>query len=146
MKLTTKGRYSVMAMLDLALNESRGPITLSEISGRQDISLSYLEQLFSKLRKQGLVKSSRGPGGGYELAQEAGDISISKIILAVDESVDIRRCKGDGNCHGGHGCITHDLWTDLSGQINNFLESISIGELMKRRDMSDTKLCNNIQL
>jgi len=146
MKLTTKGRYSVMAMLDLALNESRGPITLSEISGRQDISLSYLEQLFSKLRKQGLVKSSRGPGGGYELAQEAEDISISKIILAVDESVDIRRCKGDGNCHGGHGCITHDLWTDLSGQINNFLESISIGELMKRRDMSDTKLCNNIQL
>jgi Rrf2 family iron-sulfur cluster assembly transcriptional regulator len=109
MKLTTKGRYSVMAMLDLALNESRGPITLSEISGRQDISLSYLEQLFSKLRKQGLVKSSRGPGGGYELAQEAEDISISKIILAVDESVDIRRCKGDGNCHGGHGCITHDL-------------------------------------
>ena len=98
------------------------------------------------MRKQGLVKSSRGPGGGYELAQEAGDISISKIILAVDESVDIRRCKGDGNCHGGHGCITHDLWTDLSGQINNFLESISIGELMKRRDMSDTKLCNNIQL
>jgi Rrf2 family iron-sulfur cluster assembly transcriptional regulator len=146
MKLTTKGRYSVMAMLDLALNESRGPITLSEISGRQDISLSYLEQLFSKLRKQGLVKSSRGPGGGYELAQEAEDISISKIILAVDESVDIRRCKGDGNCHGGHGCITHDLWTDLSGQINNFLESISIGELMKKRDMSDTKLCNNIQL
>jgi len=136
----------VMAMLDLALNESRGPITLSEISGRQDISLSYLEQLFSKLRKQGLVKSSRGPGGGYELAQEAEDISISKIILAVDESVDIRRCKGDGNCHGGHGCITHDLWTDLSGQINNFLESISIGELMKKRDMSDTKLCNNIQL
>ena len=135
-----------MAMLDLALNESRGPITLSEISGRQDISLSYLEQLFSKLRKQGLVKSSRGPGGGYELAQEAEDISISKIILAVDESVDIRRCKGDGNCHGGHGCITHDLWTDLSGQINNFLESISIGELMKKRDMSDTKLCNNIQL
>ncbi len=144
MRLTTKGRYAVTAMLDLAINQNRGPITLSEISGRQEISLSYLEQLFSKLRKQGLVKSSRGPGGGYQLAMVADEISISEIITAVDESIDARRCQGDGNCQGDHSCLTHDLWTELSGQIHEFLESITLGKLMKSKQVNDsTRRCQN---
>ncbi|HIJ23784.1 MAG: Fe-S cluster assembly transcriptional regulator IscR [Gammaproteobacteria bacterium] len=137
MRLTTKGRYAVTAMLDLAINAEQGPITLSEISGRQEISLSYLEQLFSKLRKQGLVKSSRGPGGGYQLAQSANDISISQIILAVDEAIDVRRCQGDGNCQGDRSCLTHDLWTDLSEQIQGFLGSISLGKLTSDRVLKE---------
>ncbi len=141
MRLTTKGRYAVTAMLDLAINESRGPITLSEISGRQEISLSYLEQLFSKLRKQGLVKSSRGPGGGYQLALEASDISITQIILAVDEVIDVRRCKGEGNCQGDRSCLTHDLWTDLSEQIKVFLSGISLGDLTSDDKILKTKNC-----
>ncbi len=139
MRLTTKGRYAVTAMLDLAINEDRGPITLSEISGRQEISLSYLEQLFSKLRKQGLVKSSRGPGGGYQLAQDANDISISQIILAVDEVIDVRRCKGEGNCQGDRSCITHDLWTNLSEQIQGFLGGISLGQLINDNELLESK-------
>ncbi len=145
MRLTTKGRYAVTAMLDLAINEERGPITLSEISGRQEISLSYLEQLFSKLRKQGLVKSSRGPGGGYQLAQEAGSISISQIILAVDEVIDVRRCKGEGNCQGDRSCLTHDLWSNLSEQIQDFLGGISLGHLINEREQIEAKLCANKQ-
>ncbi len=141
MRLTTKGRYAVTAMLDLAINENRGPITLSEISGRQEISLSYLEQLFSKLRKRGLVKSSRGPGGGYQLAQGADDISISEIILAVDEAIDVRRCHGDGNCQGDHSCLTHDLWTELSGQIEGLLSSISLGKLTKNKRVLEVNRC-----
>ena len=145
MRLTTKGRYAVTAMLDLAINEERGPITLSEISGRQEISLSYLEQLFSKLRKQGLVKSSRGPGGGYQLAQDANNISISQIILAVDEVIDVRRCKGEGNCQGDRSCLTHDLWTNLSEQIQDFLGSISLGQLIKDKEKFEANLCANKQ-
>ena len=145
MRLTTKGRYAVTAMLDLAINEARGPITLSEISGRQEISLSYLEQLFSKLRKQGLVKSSRGPGGGYQLAQEAESISISQIILAVDEVIDVRRCKGEGNCQGDRSCLTHDLWTNLSEQIQDFLGSITLGHLISDREAIEAKACANKQ-
>lgn len=145
MRLTTKGRYAVTAMLDLAINEDRGPITLSEISGRQEISLSYLEQLFSKLRKQGLVKSSRGPGGGYQLAQNSGEISISQIILAVDEVIDVRRCKGEGNCQGDRSCLTHDLWTNLSEQIQDFLGAISLGQLISDRQLLESKLCASKQ-
>ncbi len=145
MRLTTKGRYAVTAMLDLAINEERGPITLSEISGRQEISLSYLEQLFSKLRKQGLVKSSRGPGGGYQLAQEAERISISQIILAVDEVIDVRRCKGEGNCQGDRSCLTHDLWTNLSEQIQDFLGSITLGQLIEDKEMIEAKPCASKQ-
>lgn len=142
MRLTTKGRYAVTAMLDLAINEGCGPITLSEISGRQGISLSYLEQLFAKLRKKGLVKSSRGPGGGYRLAQRANDIAISEIILAVDEAIDVRKCKGDGNCQGDHSCLTHDLWTDLSDQIQDFLSSISLGTLTKNKSIHELNRCH----
>ncbi len=141
MRLTTKGRYAVTAMLDLAINQSRGPITLSEISGRQEISLSYLEQLFSKLRKQGLVKSSRGPGGGYQLAQEAQQISVSQIILAVDEVIDVRRCKGGGKCQGDHSCLTHDLWSDLSEQIQDFLAGISLASLTSEEQINKAKNC-----
>lgn len=146
MRLTTKGRYAVTAMLDLAINEGCGPITLSEISGRQGISLSYLEQLFAKLRKQGLVKSSRGPGGGYRLAQNSNDIPVSDIILAVDEAIDVRKCKGDGNCQGDHSCLTHDLWTDLSKQIQGFLSSISLGSLTRNKSALELSRCQDGEL
>ncbi len=132
MKLTTKGRYAVTAMLDLALHQGRGPINLSEISSRQGISLSYLEQLFSRLRKQGLVSSSRGPGGGYALGRQADEISVSDVICAVDETVDATRCHGQKNCHGEDRCLTHDLWEELSQQITNFLGDISLASLVER--------------
>lgn len=132
MKLTTKGRYAVTAMLDLALHHGQGPINLSEISSRQGISLSYLEQLFSKLRKQGLVASSRGPGGGYSLGRASDQISVSEVILAVDEPVDATRCHGKKNCHGEERCLTHDLWEELSQQITGFLSNISLASLVER--------------
>lgn len=132
MKLTTKGRYAVTAMLDLALHQGQGPINLSEISSRQGISLSYLEQLFSRLRKQGLVSSSRGPGGGYRLGRPSVEISISDVICAVDETVDATRCHGQKNCHGEDRCLTHDLWEELSQQITGFLSNISLASLVER--------------
>ena len=132
MKLTTKGRYAVTAMLDLALHQGQGPINLSDISSRQGISLSYLEQLFSRLRKQSLVSSSRGPGGGYELGREAAEITISDVIRAVDETVDATRCHGKKNCHGEDRCLTHDLWEELSQQITGFLSGISLASLVER--------------
>ena len=131
MRLTTKGRYAVTAMLDLALHVEKGPITLADISSRQEISLSYLEQLFSKLRKNGLVMSARGPGGGYKLSREAKDIYVAEVISAVDETVDATRCKRKGNCQRDHRCLTHELWCDLSDQIFNFLSSISLGQLVQ---------------
>lgn len=130
MKLTTKGRYAVTAMLDLALHTDQGPITLAEISERQEISLSYLEQLFSKLRKNGLVASARGPGGGYRLSRNAADICVVDVITAVDEKIDARRCEGAGNCQGEKTCLTHELWCDLSNQIYKFLKGISLGDLV----------------
>ncbi|MBD3610404.1 MAG: Fe-S cluster assembly transcriptional regulator IscR [Gammaproteobacteria bacterium] len=133
MRLTTKGRYAVTAMLDLALHYENGPITLADISGRQGISLSYLEQLFSKLRKHGLVDSARGPGGGYRLSRQATDIAVVEVITAVDEKVDATRCGGKGNCQGEERCLTHELWTDLSSQIYDFLNNITLGELVERR-------------
>lgn len=135
MKLTTKGRYAVTAMLDLAIHSQDRSITLSEISGRQDISLSYLEQLFAKLRKAGLVKSIRGPGGGYSLLQPAEDIHVAAIIDAVNESVDVTGCAGQSDCNGGETCLTHHLWEDLSQQIYQFLASISLAGLVERREV-----------
>jgi len=131
MKLTTKGRYAVTAVLDLALHGHQGPTPLSEISMRQGISLSYLEQLFSRLRKNGLVKSTRGPGGGYALARGAEDIAIADIILAVDEQVDTTNCGGSEDCQDEQRCLTHDLWQALSDQIREFLSEISLAETMK---------------
>ncbi|MFN2338765.1 MAG: Fe-S cluster assembly transcription factor [Gammaproteobacteria bacterium] len=132
MKLTSKGRYAVTAMLDLALHAQKGPVTLAGISERQGISLSYLEQLFTRLRKQGLVTSTRGPGGGYSLSRPARELMVADVVTAVDENVDATRCGGDANCHGGERCLTHDLWMDLSDQIHGFLGGISLGELTER--------------
>jgi Rrf2 family transcriptional regulator, iron-sulfur cluster assembly transcription factor len=140
MKLTSKGRYAVTAMLDLALHSQQGPVTLAGISKRQGISLSYLEQLFTRLRKQGLVNSTRGPGGGYSLSREAAQIAIADVIVAVDEHVDATRCGGRSDCHSGQRCLTHELWSDLSEQIFGFLNGISLAELMERggvREVAD---------
>jgi Rrf2 family iron-sulfur cluster assembly transcriptional regulator len=133
MKLTTKGRYAVTAMLDLALHRDQGPISLADISARQEISLAYLEQLFARLRRQGLVASARGPGGGYQLGRDPEGISISDVIHAVDESVDATRCGGRKNCQGQERCLTHDLWEELSQQITTFLAGISLADLVQRR-------------
>jgi Rrf2 family iron-sulfur cluster assembly transcriptional regulator len=135
MKLTSKGRYAVTAMLDVALHAKQGPVPLTDISERQEISLSYLEQLFAKLRKRELVSSVRGPGGGYYLGREAGLISIRDVIAAVDESVDATRCHGKGNCQNGERCLTHHLWSDLSDRIESFLSDISLAELVEKRDV-----------
>jgi len=143
MRLTTKGRYAVTAMLDLALHYDDGPITLADISQRQGISLSYLEQLFSKLRKKGLVDSTRGPGGGYRLSRPNHDIAIAEVISAVDEKVDATKCGGLSNCHGDTQCLTHDLWTDLSEQIFQFLSGISLGDLVDRKGDKYSDLLQN---
>ncbi len=130
MRLTTKGRYAVTAMLDLTLHQTDGPVTLSDIANRQCISLSYLEQLFSQLRKHTLVQSVRGPGGGYLLAREAQEIAVADVICAVDESVDATRCRGKENCQGKERCLTHDLWDDLSKRIYDFLGGIDLAQLV----------------
>jgi Rrf2 family iron-sulfur cluster assembly transcriptional regulator len=130
MRLTTKGRFAVTAMLDLALNESGRPVTLTTISERQDISLSYLEQLFSRLRKNGLVKSVRGPGGGYRMALDPKDVSVSDIIRAVDEQIDATQCGGNENCQDERRCMTHDLWTALNYKILEYLESVTLAQLV----------------
>ncbi|MCI0505207.1 MAG: Fe-S cluster assembly transcriptional regulator IscR [Gammaproteobacteria bacterium] len=137
MRLTTKGRYAVTAMLDLAVHATKGPITLADISQRQGISLSYLEQLFSKLRKRDLVASARGPGGGYRLSRNASEINVAEVISAVDEKVDATRCGGQGNCQNGEECLTHQLWTDLSDQLYDFLNGISLGQLVEKRNVQD---------
>lgn len=138
MKLTTKGRYAVTAMLDLALHNGGQPVSLAEISERQDISLSYLEQLFSKLRRAGLVISMRGPGGGYQLNGEPTDIVVADIITAVDESVDATRCGGMADCQDNKRCLTHDLWADLSNQIRTFLADITLADMTERSDVRET--------
>lgn len=138
MKLTSKGRYAVTAMLDLALHADAGPVTLAGISERQGISLSYLEQLFTRLRKQGLVSSTRGPGGGYSLSRAADLIAIADVVTAVDEVVDATRCGGMANCQDGKRCLTHDLWTDLSDQIHSFLSEITLGHLVKKDQAEHT--------
>lgn len=135
MRLTTKGRYAVTAMLDLAIHADGGPVNLADISERQGISLSYLEQLFARLRRNGLVSSVRGPGGGYSLGRETDTIVISQIIDAVNETVDVTKCQSQGNCQQGEICLTHHLWEDLSHQIHDFLGSISLATLMKRNEI-----------
>ena len=140
MRLTTKGRYAVTAMLDLALRQEQGPIRLAGISDRQGISLSYLEQLFAQLRRQKLVRSVRGPGGGYHLGRQASTISVAEVIAAVNEDTDTTRCGGAGDCHEGEICLTHHLWQDLSDQVRDFLQSISLGDLVERQDIRRVSL------
>ncbi|MBT5006217.1 MAG: Fe-S cluster assembly transcriptional regulator IscR [Halieaceae bacterium] len=135
MRLTTKGRYAVTAMLDLALHGSSGPVSLADISGRQDISLSYLEQLFAKLRRNDLVTSVRGPGGGYRLSRHTGDIFVAQIVDAVNEAVDATGCGGTSDCQQGEVCLTHHLWCDLSDQIHGFLSQISLANLVERKEV-----------
>ncbi|HZV97822.1 MAG TPA: Fe-S cluster assembly transcriptional regulator IscR [Methylophilaceae bacterium] len=130
MRLTTKGRFAVTAMLDLALHEEGKPVTLAGISERQSISLSYLEQLFSRLRRSGLVKSVRGPGGGYRLAKLQKEISVSEIITAVDEQIDATQCGGQENCHDEKRCMTHDLWASLNDKILEYLSGVSLADLV----------------
>jgi len=140
MKLTTKGRYAVTAMLDLALHGDSGPVSLAEISVRQEISLSYLEQLFSKLRRNGLVTSTRGPGGGYSVSRELSQVAVSEIICAVNESVDATQCGGKENCHSHGRCLTHDLWEGLSAQIEEFLSSVSLQDMIDRQRVQSASL------
>jgi len=135
MRLTTRGRYAVTAMLDLALHYHHGPVSLAEIAERQGISQSYLEQLFSRLRKRGLVDGTRGPGGGYRLVKSSELISVADVIDAVDENVDATRCGGQRNCQGEQRCLTHDLWEDLSTQIRDFLGNVSLDELVGKRSV-----------
>ena len=130
MQLTTKGRYAVTAMLDLASKESTTPVTLEMISQRQNISLSYLEQLFAKLRKASLVKSIRGPGGGYLLNISPEEITLTQIIEAVDENIDLRRCHGLKNCLRGKQCLSHHLWCEVSDQIRNFLSTRNLQQVI----------------
>jgi len=139
MRLTTKGRYAVTAMLDLALHSDQGPVSLADISARQGISLSYLEQLFARLRHFKLVKSVRGPGGGYCLMGSTTDISIAQVVDAVSESLDATRCEGKGNCHEGEVCLTHHLWEDLSSQIHQFLSGITLADLVARNDIQSVR-------
>ncbi len=140
MKLTTKGRYAVTAMLDLALHGESGPVSLAEISVRQEISLSYLEQLFSKLRRHDLVTSTRGPGGGYSVARNLSDVAVSEIIGAVNESVDATQCAGKENCHSHGRCLTHDLWEGLSAQIEEFLSSVSLQDMIDRQRVQNVSM------
>ena len=140
MRLTTKGRFAVTAMIDLALRQDNGPVTLAAISQRQQISLSYLEQLFGKLRRHELVESTRGPGGGYSLGRKAADITVADIITSVDEPLDATHCGGKENCRGEGGrCMTHDLWTSLNDRMIEFLESVTLQKLVEIEDKPATK-------
>jgi Rrf2 family transcriptional regulator, iron-sulfur cluster assembly transcription factor len=133
MRLTTKGRFAVTAMIDVALHHQAGPVALSAISERQHISLSYLEQLFGKLRKRGLVDSVRGPGGGYVIAAGMQAVSVAEIITAVDEPIDATQCAGKENCHGDEGpCITHDLWANLNDHIVDYLQGVNLQGLVEQ--------------
>lgn len=140
MKLTTKGRYAVTAMLDLALHFDQGAVTLADIAKRQGISLSYLEQLFAKLRRNGLVDSVRGPGGGYNLAHDPAKISVADIVLAINENIDARRCGGKANCDGDERCLTHELWESLSDRISDFLSGISLADLVSKPIVQEVAL------
>jgi Rrf2 family iron-sulfur cluster assembly transcriptional regulator len=139
MRLTTKGRFAVTAMIDLALRQNNGPVTLAAISQRQQISLSYLEQLFGKLRRHELVESTRGPGGGYTLGRKATEITVADIIVSVDEPIDATQCGGKENCHGGvdeergSRCMTHDLWATLNAKMVDYLDSVSLKDLVDQQ-------------
>jgi Rrf2 family iron-sulfur cluster assembly transcriptional regulator len=138
MRLTTKGRFAVTAMVDLAMHHGSGPVTLAEISGRQKISLSYLEQLFGKLRRHRLVASVRGPGGGYNLARDMAKLSVADIILAVDEPIDATQCGGKENCHDDQKCLTHDLWASLNDRIFSYLESVTLRQLVDNQKAKES--------
>jgi Rrf2 family iron-sulfur cluster assembly transcriptional regulator len=133
MRLTTKGRFAVTAMVDLSMRQTRGPVTLAAISERQHISLSYLEQLFGKLRRAKLVNSVRGPGGGYNLAKPIAEITVAEIISAVDEPIDATQCAGKENCNDDRRCITHDLWATLNEKMNDYLTSVSLADVMSHQ-------------
>jgi Rrf2 family iron-sulfur cluster assembly transcriptional regulator len=144
MRLTTKGRFAVTAMIDLALRQHNGPVTLAGISQRQEISLSYLEQLFGKLRRHEIVESVRGPGGGYNLARRAEDVTVADIIIAVDEPLDATQCGGKENCHGadhegGTRCMTHDLWSTLNAKMVEYLDSVSLKDLVEQQKHKNTE-------
>ena len=134
MRLTTKGRFAVTAMVDLAMRQNRGPVTLAAISERQHISLSYLEQLFGKLRRAKLVSSVRGPGGGYNLAQPTNAMSVADIVTAVDEPLDATQCGGKENCHDEKRCMTHDLWATLNEKMYDYLSSVSLADLVAHQN------------
>jgi len=138
MRLTTKGRFAVTAMVDLAMRDGRGPVTLAQISARQKISLSYLEQLFGKLRRHQLVDSVRGPGGGYCLARNMAEVSVADIILAVDEPIDATQCGGKENCHDDQKCLTHDLWAALNERIFEYLGSVSLRHLVDNQKAKES--------
>ncbi|MCB6183208.1 Fe-S cluster assembly transcriptional regulator IscR [Leeia sp. TBRC 13508] len=146
MRLTTKGRFAVTAMIDLALRSSCGPVTLAAISERQNISLSYLEQLFGKLRRAELVDSIRGPGGGYCLAREIADVSVADIIMAVDEPIDATQCGGKENCLEDRQCMTHELWSSLNATIYQFLASVTLGELVEQQRQKMESSCNDTKV
>jgi Rrf2 family iron-sulfur cluster assembly transcriptional regulator len=141
MRLTTKGRFAVTAMLDLALHGAAGPVTLAGISERQKISLSYLEQLFGKLRRRGLVESVRGPGGGYCLARDASKVTVADIICAVEETIDSTQCSGRENCHDNQRCMTHDLWEELNTTVHGFLAGVTLGQLVERQRTNPFPSC-----
>src|SRR4051794_13355816 len=132
MRLTTKGRFAVTAMVDLALRHGGGPVTLAEISDRQKISLSYLEQLFGKLRRRKLVESVRGPGGGYHLARDAAHVTVADIVRAVEEPLDSTQCGGRENCHDNQRCMTHELWEELNTTVYGFLAGVTLAQLVER--------------
>lgn len=133
MRLTTKGRFAVTAMIDLGLRQHGGPVTLAGISQRQKISLSYLEQLFGKLRRHELVESTRGPGGGYRLGRPASEITVADIIFAVDEPLDATQCGGKENCHDDQRCMTHDLWANLNARMVEYLDSVTLADLVAQQ-------------
>ncbi len=140
MRLTTKGRFAVTAMIDVAMHSGKGPVTLAAVSERQRISLSYLEQLFGKLRRYGLVDSVRGPGGGYNLARDATTVSVADIILAVDEPIDATQCGGKENCLNDRRCMTHELWASLNTHIFSFLQSVSLEQLVRQQDKPEVNV------
>jgi Rrf2 family transcriptional regulator, iron-sulfur cluster assembly transcription factor len=133
MRLTTKGRFAVTAMIDLGLRQHGGPVTLAGISQRQRISLSYLEQLFGKLRRHQLVESTRGPGGGYTLGRPMQDVTVADIIFAVDEPIDATQCGGKENCHDDQRCMTHDLWANLNAKMVEYLDSVTLADLVAQQ-------------
>src|SRR6516162_10984465 len=140
MRLTTKGRFAVTAMIDVAMHNGGGPVTLAGVAERQKISLSYLEQLFGKLRRHGLFESVRGPGGGYNLARPANSVSVADIIIAVDEPIDATQCGGKENCQDDKRCMTHELWANLNTHIFSFLRSVTLEQLVRAQDKNDVNV------
>jgi Rrf2 family iron-sulfur cluster assembly transcriptional regulator len=145
MRLTTKGRFAVTAMLDLALQHGGGPVTLAGISQRQSISLSYLEQLFGKLRRHSLVDSVRGPGGGYTIAKDLDEVTVADIITAVDEPLDATQCGGKENCRDEGRCMTHELWSTLNDKMYEYLSSVNLAQLVARQRARDAQKTNVLQ-